>query len=95
LCDVILNDVGTHFGPFFRHVLSYWERRKEANILVVSYEEMQKDIAGVIRKVAAFLDIPVCEEDVVTLAEHLSFQNMKKNPSTNFDADLKVMFSFT
>lgn len=52
LCDVILNDTGTHFGPYFRHVLSYWEQRKNVeNLLIVTYEDMQRDLERVVRKV--------------------------------------------
>ena len=68
LCDVILENNGTHFGPYFRHVLSYWEQRNSArNLLIVTYEDMQRDLESVVRKVASFLEIGISEVDVCLL----------------------------
>ena len=76
-------DVFLH-GPYFKCVLSFWEKRKKAKdyLLIVSYEEMQKDLGSVARKVANFLDVKLSDDRVQPMVEHLSFDSMKKNLST-------------
>jgi estrone sulfotransferase len=44
-----------------------------------------QDLEGVIRKTATFLGKTLTEPDVRKLSEHLSFKNMKKNPSVNLE----------
>ena len=44
---------------------------------------MKKDLPAVIRKVSEFLKKTLTESDVSSLAEHLSFTNMKMNKSVN------------
>jgi len=44
-----------------------------------------QDLECAIRKTAAFLGKTLTESDVSTLADHLSFKNMKKNPSVNLE----------
>ena len=81
--NAFIHDVAGYYCPFIPHVLCYWKRRSEENILFLTYEEMKRDLPAVIRKTAGFLDKKLSEEDVTRLAEHLSFQNMEKNKSVN------------
>lgn len=30
------------FGPFWDHVLGYWEQRRNPNVLILTYEDMKK-----------------------------------------------------
>ena len=92
LTDVFLRDLGPYHAPFFKHILSYWNQKQSGNqnILVISYEDMQRDIKSVIRKIANFLKVDVTDESVELLAEHISFKNMKANPMTNRSEALKV-----
>ncbi|XP_069674635.1 luciferin sulfotransferase-like [Periplaneta americana] len=79
LADVLV------YSPFWDHVLDYWKLRDEPHILFNTYEEMKRDLHGVIRKTADFLGKSLNEEQVNQLAEHLSFRSMKSNPATNLE----------
>ncbi|VEN44378.1 unnamed protein product [Callosobruchus maculatus] len=69
--------------PYWKHVLGFWEQRHKPNVMILRYEEMIKDLPGMIRKVASFLERPLSDEQVVKLRDHLSFDSMKKNPAVN------------
>ncbi|PNF21435.1 Sulfotransferase family cytosolic 1B member 1 [Cryptotermes secundus] len=78
------------FAPFWPHVLNFWKRRDEPNILFLKYEDLKKDLPAVIRKTAAFLGKDLNEEQVDLLAEHLSFARMKSNPAVNYEAAIEI-----
>lgn len=45
-----------------KHILAFWDRRTDKNLLVLCYETMKTDLAGTIEKVAKFIDIPLDDE---------------------------------
>ena len=81
--SAFIEDVAGYYCPFIPHVLGYWSRRGEKNILFLTYEEMKQDLPAVIRKVAGFLDKRMSDIEVSSLAEHLSFNKMKENKAVN------------
>lgn len=72
------------YGPYWRHVLEFWKLRDEPNVLFNSFEDMKKDLCSVIRKTAHFLGRTLDEEQVMLLAQYLSFESMKNNRAVNF-----------
>ena len=81
--DVFLKGLSPFYLPYFPQVLSYWNRRFLENLLVLSYEEMQKDLPSVVRKIASFLNKEMTNEEVLKLCHHTSFDQMKQNPHVN------------
>ncbi|XP_014679385.1 PREDICTED: sulfotransferase 1A1-like, partial [Priapulus caudatus] len=73
------------YGPYWKHNLSYWDVREEANILFIKYEDMKKDPNASIRKIAEYLGKELTEDQVDLIAEATSFKKMKTNPNTNYD----------
>ncbi|XP_055692434.1 luciferin sulfotransferase-like isoform X2 [Lutzomyia longipalpis] len=76
--DLFINDY-VMFGPFHDHVLDFWRMRDEENVLFITYEEMKRDLEGVIRKTCAFLGKDYPAERIEELKEHLSFKSMREN----------------
>ena len=65
------------YGSYMHNVLSWWARRHQPNVLVLSYEQMHHDLSAVVRKVAGFLGARLSEEQVATIVFHCSFKQMK------------------
>ncbi|XP_028167470.1 estrogen sulfotransferase-like [Ostrinia furnacalis] len=70
----------------------FWSRRHDPNLLFIKFEEMKRDLPAVIRKTAKFLGKTITDDQVNTLSDYLSFQNMKKNRAVNLDALLERSF---
>ncbi|XP_017980387.1 PREDICTED: cytosolic sulfotransferase 15 [Theobroma cacao] len=58
---------GIHaYGPFWEHVLGYWKMSLEhpEKVLFLKYEDLKKDIASNLKKLADFLGYPFSEEEI-------------------------------
>ncbi|CAH0554476.1 unnamed protein product [Brassicogethes aeneus] len=73
------------FAPYWDHVLQFWKKRDDPNILFITYEDMKKDLPSVIKTVSAFLEKNLTEEQVHLLTAHLSFESMKNNKAVNYE----------
>ncbi|XP_073836856.1 sulfotransferase 1 family member D1-like [Musca autumnalis] len=75
---------------YWTHIVDFWKMRNEENIFFVTYEEMKRDLGGVIRRLCAFLQRPqLSEEELLHTVDYLSFNKMKENDKTNITTALK------
>ncbi|XP_020011823.1 sulfotransferase 1E1-like isoform X2 [Castor canadensis] len=72
------------YGSWYDHVKSWWEKRKNPQLLFIFYEDMKEDIRKEVIKLINFLDRKPSEKLVDKIINHTSFQEMKNNPSTNY-----------
>ena len=73
---------------FFDFEVTYWEERKRPNLLMVNYSDLLADLDGEMRRVSAFLDIPVDEDvwpSLVTAAQFSKCAHlpMRSCPTSN------------
>ena len=70
---------GHPFWPFWENVRSWWDIRGLPNVYLLHFQNLKNDMPGEIRKLAAFLDIPINEDRWDDILLHCSFDWMKKN----------------
>ncbi|KAF5282443.1 hypothetical protein FQA39_LY17558 [Lamprigera yunnana] len=71
------------FGPFWKSVVDTWQHRHSSNLHFIQFAEMKKNLTGVIKDVAQFLERDLNDDAVEQLAKHLDFEKMKHNPAVN------------
>jgi hypothetical protein len=69
---------GFPFCSWAEHVEGFWRLRDRANVLFLTYEEMKQDLAGTVRRIAAFLEIELSPEELEAVVEQASFPHMKQ-----------------
>jgi len=70
---------GHPFWPFWENVHSWWEIRELPNVHLLHFAALKADMPGEMRRLAAFLDIPIDEARWDAIVEHCSFDYMKRN----------------
>ena len=78
------------YTPYFEYMKEMWQRRHHPNVCFLFFEDMKKDLASNVRKVAKFLGKDVSDEMVEALVDHLSFKQMRNNPAVNKEERRKL-----
>jgi aryl sulfotransferase len=74
-----LAEDGHPFWPFWENIRSWWAVRTLPNVKLVHFNDLKTDLAGSIRDIAAFLDIPIEEANFPAIVTHCGFDYMKAN----------------
>lgn len=85
--DRFVDDRDPFFGSWFRHAAHWWPHRQDPNVLFLRYEDVIADLAGTVRKVAAFCGITVDEAAMPRILERCSVAFMKEH-NAKFDPRL-------
>lgn len=72
------------YGSWFHHVKSWLSAAGTFRIMYICYEEMIEDLQGAVRRVSAFLDKPLREEQIQQVADACEFRSMKNNDMANY-----------
>ncbi|XP_044846732.1 sulfotransferase 2B1-like [Mauremys mutica] len=72
------------FGSWFDHVTGWMGLKGNENFFSITYEELQQDPWGSVRRICHFLGKELSEEQVAAVVENASFQSMKGNKMSNF-----------
>ena len=78
-----LDKDGFPFWSFWDNVRSWWDIRDLPNVMLVHFARLKADMAGEIRRIAAFLDIAIDEARWDAIVEHCGFDYMKANAAAS------------
>jgi len=76
-------DHNVPYGSYWENVHSWWALRHQPNVLIMTYEDLHRDLSAQVRKVSDFLEAGLSDAQVATVVEHTSFNKMRANPMTN------------
>ena len=75
--EYVLARDGEH--NYWGHVRSWWRQRGRNDVLFFSFEQMKRDLAGVVDRVADFLDVPIDRQTRDLATSQASFAFMKQH----------------
>ncbi len=70
---------GYPWWPFWENVRTWWDVKDLPNVHLLHFANLKEDMPGEIRRLAAFLDIPISEERWADILLHCSFDHMKEH----------------
>lgn len=70
---------GHPFWPFWENIRSWWAIRDLPNVHMIHFADLKRDMPGEMRRMAAFLDIPINEARWDRIVEYCCFDWMKAN----------------
>ncbi|XP_056419716.1 amine sulfotransferase-like isoform X2 [Hyla sarda] len=73
-------------GSWFDHVRGWYTHKEDFNILIVTYEEMKKDLRSAVKKICKFMGVNLDEKAIDTVVERATFKNMKHDPLANYES---------
>ncbi|KAJ8040251.1 Sulfotransferase 1C2 [Holothuria leucospilota] len=65
-------------GPWFDHVLRYWQHREKENFLFVKYEDFHKDLKGNIIRIAEFIGKNLSDDVIESITQQCTIAGMRK-----------------
>jgi aryl sulfotransferase len=68
---------GYPWWPFWENVRSWWGARHLPNVKLLHFANLKSDLDGEMRRLSAFLDIPIDEGRWPAIVEHCTFDYMK------------------
>lgn len=65
------------YGMWAEHVASFWSWRERHNVLIVTFDEMKRNLEKVAQDVAALMQVQLSEAELAMVVEKSSFAYMK------------------
>lgn len=80
------------WGSYFDHALAWEKKMDDPNVMVVTYEDLKRDLSEGIRKVATFFGFSLTEAQVQKIAEGSTFSAMKQSSANSHGTMGNVIF---
>jgi aryl sulfotransferase len=68
---------GFPFWPFWENIRSWWAIRDLANVKLIHFANLKRDLSGEMRAIAAYLGVPLDETRWPQIVSHCTFDYMK------------------
>ena len=68
---------GTKSGRYWDHIVSWWPQRDRDDVLMLCFEDMKRDLAPVVRRVAAFIGVAADQPLLELVTHQASFAFMR------------------
>ncbi len=65
------------FGPWAEHTAKWWRLRDRENVLVMTFDELKRDLPGGVRRVSDFMGVELTPEELAAVIERSGFSYMK------------------
>jgi len=72
-----LHGNGCPWWPYWQHVRSWWQIRHLPNVMLLHFAELKANLPAQIRRIAAFLNIPIDASKWSRILEHCTFNYMR------------------
>lgn len=74
---------GWPFWSLFDNVASWWQMRKERNVLFVHFNDLKTDLLGQIARIASFIEVDASQKMLEILVDRLTFDALKQSAIMN------------
>jgi hypothetical protein len=64
-------------GSWAEHLYGWWQMRQRPNVLFLTYEQMQRDLTGSVRRMATLMGVALSETQLADVLRQASFEHMK------------------
>ncbi len=71
------------FGTFHSHYLGWWAHKDASNILILTYEQMKRNLRSAVTTVADFLEYNLTDDVIDKIVLETTFDKMKENDAAN------------
>jgi hypothetical protein len=68
-----------HPGSYWQHTASWLTQRDNPDVLLLTFDDMKRNLSGVVRRIARFIEIRD-DQRIATATEHASFAHMSAHP---------------
>nr|XP_020634107.1 sulfotransferase family cytosolic 2B member 1-like [Pogona vitticeps] len=72
------------YGSWFDHVKGWMKLKERPNFFLITYEELQQDLRGSVKKICHFLGKELDSRQLDAVVKNASFEIMKDNKMSNF-----------
>jgi len=73
--------LGMWQDSYWGHVKAWWNIRHLPNVLLVHFSNLKADLKGEIRRIAAFIDVPIEDATMPAILKHCSLDFMRETAS--------------